>query len=104
MLQLQVEEKTVIPHLSQNTFWKKAFRTSSKRAKEGRTSPNLELSWEVLDDKHTHGQKENARSRKEKSAKAYRIQRIQKATEFKEMHLEEVSLCARSKLYLFPNV
>lgn len=83
---------------------KDKFKTSKGRKIFTQLRTELGSSVKFLDDKHAHDQKETVRSQKEKSTKGYKIQRLQKATKRQEMDLGEVSLCACSKLPLFPKV
>lgn len=80
------------------------FKTSKGRLNFTQLRTELGSSVKFLDDRRAHDQKETAWSQKEKSTKGYKIQRLQKTTKFQEMGLGEVSLCACSKLHLFPNV
>lgn len=107
MVQLQVEEKTVICHLFQNTSSMKALRTSSKQAKGSPSSHNLELSWEFTSSFliiNTHLIKKKLLQVKRKNPPRVVKHNFQKTTKRQEMDLGEVSLCISSKLHLFLSV
>ena len=93
-----------IPKHFLNETMKDKFKTHKGRPIFTRLRTELGNSVKFLNDKHENDQKETTRSQKEKSTKAYKIQRLQKATKFQKINWGEVLFYVCSQLHLFPNV